>query len=257
MTLLALLAMILALGAKRGNEARPLDLSSAVGAQSVSAVRNKKSELMLFNFRAVEDGRLYRSSGFPRNRTGIEKGKTQKRAAAFADEQLFNWLRARKIRTVVSLEEADYFYGEQGYFDWWNKRSDTKIKVIHLPVAEERAYYGSLKGGLRASVEFLEIMKKHRPSDGAVLIHCDTGKDRTGVVVAAYELWRNAGKTDEETLWRQVRERYLASNTVIGKDKTAAQFAGGQQTCSDNSKGFVCGSNLDSVRSDLKLIAQL
>lgn len=255
----AFLLALTALGARHTpTMAKPLDLSND-GPESVPVLRNKQSELMLYNFRAVESGTLYRSSGFPRNRKVIKDGQAKKTPAAFADGQLFEWLRARKIRTIVNMQEIDYFYAEQGYFDWWGKRSGYQIKVIPLTVKNGRAYESTAEGGVGAAAKFLNFMKKHQPADGAVLIHCDAGKDRTGVAVAAYELWRNADKTNREELWQQVRRRYLASNAMIRKDKEAIAWAGGEQACGkgDDSSGIVCGSWLDKVRGDLEVVAQL
>ena len=257
MSVVALLLALTALGRKNITAVQPLDLSTT-GAESVPELRNKEHELMLYNFRAVEPGKLYRSSGFPRNRKVVEKGETKKRSAAFADRQLFDFLRAKKIHTVVNMQEIDYFYAEQGYFDWWAKRTGYKIKVVALTVKNGRAYESTFSGGVRASAKFLNIMKDQKPSDGAVLVHCDAGKDRTGVAVAAYELWRNAGKTDSEVLWQQVRKRYLASNEMIGQDKEAGEWAGGKQDCGPGEpRGYVCGSWLDKVRKDLEVVAQL
>jgi len=257
MGIVALLLAMTALGRKHTTAVQPLDLSTA-GAESVPELRNKQHELMLYNFRAVEPGKLYRSSGFPRNRRVDENGESKKKPAAFADGQLFEFLRARKIRTIVNMQEIDYFYAEQGYFDWWAKRTGYKINVIPLTVKNGRAYKSDSSGGVHAAAKFLNMMKKLPQDEGAVLVHCDAGKDRTGVAVAAYELWRNAGKTNSEVLWQQVRQRYLASNPMIDQDKEAGVWAGGKQECgAGEPKGYVCGAWLDKVRKDLEVVAQL
>lgn len=257
MSVMAVLLAMTALGTKRITATQPLDLSSD-GTEIVPVLRNKKGELLLYNFRAVEAGKLYRSSGFPRNVKVVEKGETKKRPAAYADGQLFEWLRARKIRTIVTMQEIDYFYAEEGYFDWWAKRTGYQIEVVPMTVKNSHAYETTSAGGVRAAAKFLNFMKKRQASDGAVLIHCDAGKDRTGVAVAAYELQRNAGRTNSEILWQQVRRRYLASNASIEKDTEVAQWAGDAQACGKGEpNGFVCGSWLDKVRKELEVITQL
>lgn len=237
-------------------------LSLAKNEDEVPVLRNEKGELLMYNFRAVEKGVLYRSSGFPRNREVAESGETKKRAAAFADEQLFEFLRQRNIRKVVTMQEDNYFYAEQGYFQGWEKRTNYKIEVVAMPVKAGHAYDQDSSGALRAASQFLDLMKTRKATDGAVLIHCDAGKDRTGVAVAAYELWRNQGKIEKDALWTQVRDRYLVSNREIASDKEASAWAAPQKPCRDcgdgkSGPGFVCGEWLDKLRANLELLAQL
>jgi protein-tyrosine phosphatase len=235
----------------------PLELPLK-SAQDVPVLRNKQGELLLYNFRAVEPGVLYRSSGFPRNRRDPKDGK--KTPAAFVDGQAFEFMRAHNIRTVVDLQETEYYYGEEGYYDYWAKKTGYQVKVISLPLKSKHAYDLNSNGGVAAAAKFLEIMKQHRPDDGAVLVHCDAGKDRAGVAVAAYELWRDKGKMDEQTLWQQVRRRYLASNQALAQDEEVSRFAGGEVACpagDDIKQGFVCPGWLDKLRHDLEIVAQL
>jgi hypothetical protein len=256
-----LTAGVLLLGRPHSAPGAALDLTK--NEDVVPTLRNKKGELLMYNFRAVEKGVLYRSSGFPRNRETTENGQTKKRAAAFADGQLFEFLKKRNIHTIVTMQEMDeYFYPEQGYFQWWQKRDGYKIEVVSMAIKSGHAYDRDAKGALHKVTEFLDFMKARKPSDGAVLIHCDAGKDRTGVAVAAYELWRNAGKMDKDELWKQVRNRYLFSNSSIGSDKETSAWAAPQKECRDcgggkSGPGFVCGEWLDNMRADLELLAQL
>jgi hypothetical protein len=256
----ALGAGVLSLGRPHATPGSPLDLTKTE--DEVPVLRNKDGDLMLYNFRAVEPGVLYRSSGFPRNKKVAENGEVKKRAAAFQDGQLFDFLRKRNIHTVVTMQELDYFYAEEGYFDWWQKRTGYKVDVVSLAVKDGHAYNQDSSGALHVTSKFLDMMKDRKKEDGAVLIHCDAGKDRTGVAVAAYELWRNWGKMDKETLWQQVRERYLQSNRAIGSDKETSAWAAPQKECRNcgdgkPGEGFVCGEWLDKLRSDLELLVQL
>jgi len=112
--------------------------------------------------------------------------------------------------------------------------------------------------GLRAASDFIQFMKRRQPGDGAIYIHDDIGKDRTGVVCAAYELWRNRGTADADTLWDQVMNRYLVSNTVIDRDKEAARIAGGKTDCGfGENPNYVCSGWLAAIRPQLEIIAQL
>ena len=235
-------------------------------------IHNPKGDLLFYNFRAVEPGVLYRGSGFPRNKWVDAEKKV--RVAAFLDGQTFEFLRARGIRRIIRIQapsdfkRTEDFYAEPGYFEYWSQKTGYKITHETLPVRAGHAYDPDAKGlqkypfeeqrsGLRAASDFIEIMKKHKASDGAIYFHCDAGKDRTGVVAAAYELWHNRGTASPDTLWQQVMERYLVSDALIKRDPEASKFAGDQGDCGDGTTGFVCRSWLEKLRPQLETIAQL
>ena len=231
------------------------------GVHGVYTLHASNGELLLYNFRAIEDGKLYRSSGFPRNhRVGTGDAK-KLHPAALLHREAFNFLRAKNIRTVVTLNAPEDYYGEQTYLEINGGQTDYKIRLVTLTTAPELAYArGSRDGrrfGLRTASEFIDFMKTQAPEDGAVLLHDDAGKDGVGVVSAAYELWRNVGHGDSDTLWQQVLDRYLVSDTLIKRDKEVSKFAGKPYRCKNGTSAFVCAELLESLRPDLERIAQV
>lgn len=151
----------------------------------------------------------------------------------FEDGSAFSFLRSRNIRQVVALQEnADSFYAEEGYLRYWAERTGYHIQATWIPVRDENLFARDYQSGLHAAAEFLSLMKY--PSQGsAVLIHDDgMGRDATGVVVAAYELARNWRWVEPDTLWTQIKERYLISPGT------------GE-------------SELESIRKDLETLAEL
>jgi len=249
--------------------AQPLPIQHN-GVHAPYTVRNRQGELLFFNFRAVEPKQLYRGSAFVPNRVVLVEGRKQARPAAFADSQAFDWLRERGIRTIICLQEAEICRAEKSYFDQWGKKTGYHIDVRRLTVRNGHAYdtdsallerfpeVQDRRTGLRAAADFIEFMKRRKPGDGAVYVHDDTGKDSAGVVCAGYELWRNRGTADADTLWDQVMNRYLVSNVVIERDKEAARLAGGKTDCDfSEAPNYVCTGRLQKVRPQLELIAQL
>lgn len=264
--------IILSGGGRVSPVALPLEHN---GVHAPYNVRSPKGALLFYNMRAVEPNLLYRGSGFIRDRHTIVGTPGTKGPAPFADFVLFTMMKNRGIRTIVSLEEPEYFAAEKRYFDAWSKspmnKSGYTIEVVNFPVYNGHAYDADTRAlswqgrgntslfGLRAAYKFIEFMKARKPSDGAVYIHCDTGKDRTGVVVAAYELWRNQGGVlSKDELWAQVMNRYLVSNTLISRDLWVSRFAGGKNACgAGEPANFVCHNWLNDIRPQLETLAQL
>lgn len=268
---------------------RPLDLTSS-GVPSRATLRDRNGWLLLYNFRVVEPGVLYRGSGFPRNRKGSLGGSFDLHPAAFFNGEAFDFLRRNGVRLVVTLETPEHYYGERGYFNYWSHKTGYIIRVKPLPVHAGHAYDKDIthaseknviplirypeaerRSGLRAAAEFIDLMhrrdllRRQPRAQGAVYLHCDAGKDRTGVVVAAYELWRNQGLIDRDRLWQLVLQRYLASNAAVSRDNEARAFAGVTTDCPGVSVGqgvrpgaeVVCPGWLESLRPQLETIAQL
>ena len=254
--------------------AQPLDISKN-GVHGVFTLRNKYRQLLLYNFRAVEPGALYRGSGFPVNLTVPQGLHGEIHQAAFADDELFQFLRAHNIHRVVRLETIDEpiignYFAEQGYFRDLSAKTGYPIHVIRLSVQAGHAFdrddrtlrlypdYDERRIGLRAASEFIDMMKHSAPDAGAVYLHDDNGKDRTGVVAAAYEMWRNQGVGDKNALWDQVMQRFLVSNKLIERDGEVAHYAGDPSACPNGEEpGYVCQAWLDGIRPELEKIAGL
>jgi len=257
----AIMAGVFRAGTPR-RSVKPLDIAKR-GPNDVHGVYNlkgKDGELLLYNFRPVEKGVLYRGSGFVAN-----KGKDIRDGG-----QTFQFLRSKGIRHVISLRKKDdpkkdppIFYAEQGYLKYHSEKTGYRITIEQMPVPDAEpgkpapAYKVSRNSALRASAEFIAKMKERGPKDGAVYIHCDAGKDRTGVVAAGYEMWRNAGTKDRDALWKQVTERFMVSNTLIARDPKASELAGGLNNCGDGTTGYVCQKWLEKLRPQLETVGQL
>lgn len=113
-------------------------------------------EYYLPNFRTVEPGKLYRS-GQPR-------------------EFGLYWLEARGIRTIISLRSANdsKSSAERSFAERHG------ITFINIPVGT-RGYDTET-----STQEFLEIVTDSHY--WPVLVHCSRGKERTGIMAAAYRM---------------------------------------------------------------------
>ena len=247
---------IVAVGRPAVPSAPPLDLSDA-GIYGPDVVRNAEGDTLLYNFRTVEPGVVYRGSEFARTNKNNAPQNTGDQPPAFRDEQLFFFLRTMKIRQVVSLAARPDFEVERGYLRYWSERTGYVIEAISLPVALDHAYGRDDLSGLHAAAELLQIMKVRRPADGAVLVHGDTGTDGTGIAVAAFELWRTYGRSPEDAAWQRVLQRYLASNELLSKDASVAALAGERVSCAGGALNYVCAERLERLRGDLLFLAKL
>ena len=263
--LLALLGLaifaILYLAARPRIAPKPIANLDKNGVHGVYTLKNAGGELLLHNFRAIEAGKLYRGSGFPRNHVGVLNGKKGLHPAAALDSTAFDFLRKHNIRVIVTLNDKKDFYAERGYFEYYFRRTDYKIRMVSFITLPDMAYVRGSKAdrnfGLKTAVQFIRFMKEQAPADGAVYLHDDSGKDAVGVVAAVYELWRNTGTLPREELWQQVLARYMVSDTLIKRDKDTKKFSGNPIQCKDGTKSYVCPDLLESLRPDMERIAQM
>ncbi len=233
----------------------PLDLSDD-GVQRPHVVRNTQGETLLYNFRTVEPGVLYRGSDFTRTPgTGASTG-TSDQPVAFQDDQTFTFLRAMNIRQVVSLVPTSDFYPEEGYLRYWTERTGYVVMATSLPVAGDQIYARNDRSSLHAAAELLDIMQHHRPQDGAVLVHGEAGKDATGVAAATYELSRSTGRADRNATWHRILQRYLLSNALLSQPSSAAVPAA-QAACRETVPSYVCAEWLEALHNDLIFLASL
>jgi hypothetical protein len=175
--------------------------------------------------------------------------------AALLGPAWFDFLRARNVRQVVTLDAGDpAFWAEEGYYKYWAGQTGYAVALRRVPVAPADAYARSERSGLHAGAELIGILQRLRPEDGAVLVHGDTGKDGVGVAVAAYEAWRNRGAVAAEPLWTAITARYLLSNRLLGE---TGGFAGARARCPSGQEGYVCPDWLSSLRKDVEFVAKL
>lgn len=239
--LLFVLSGVLILASSGDDRPHPTSLSLAAPmAERPPSLRDDRGQLLFFSFRTVERGVLYRGSAFL--------------PAAFTNGAVFELMRSLNVREIVSLQPAQAdFYAEEGYFRYWAQRTGYFIRVLWSPVDPAEAYGRSDRSGLRAAVDLIAHMQSRPAGAGAVLVHGDVGKDAPGVAVAGYEMWRNRGWVERETLWRQVMSRYLAADRASGD---VGGLAGAPSRCQQGS-GLVCPEWLLELREDLEFIARL
>jgi hypothetical protein len=254
MLLLPGIAMAWIAGRPHSPRPTPLPLDDS-GAAGETTLRDDRGRIVVANLRVVEPDRLYRSSSFPVNAEMATPAGMVPYAAALLGPDLFDRLRARNVRQVVALDDAESaFYAEQGYFKYWADQTGYVVTVTWLPVPADEAYGRSDRSALHAGAVLVSMMRERTPAQGAVLIHGESGKDATGVATAVYEAWRNQGWMERDTLWRAVTERYLASNRLL---RETGPFAGQAVHCASGQEGYVCPEWLAALRKDVEYIAKL
>ncbi|MFF3733505.1 tyrosine-protein phosphatase [Streptomyces sp. NPDC002476] len=132
-------------------------------------------------------------------------------------------LRRLELRTVVDLRSGPEMAERP---DAVEVVRAGYVRYLHVPVFEERRWPADQMElyplmAERAGSAAVAVVRRLLADDGApVLVHCASGKDRTGVVVAVVQTLM--GASDEEVL-----QDFLRSNTELGlvADPSAAGAA--------------------------------
>ncbi len=101
------------------------------------------------------------------------------------------------IRTVVNLEGGDQAKREQEVIERVNtklaEQGKPALTFVSIPI---NSFTGTVVGSptnANMGVLFHEIAQAPKP----IYVHCEHGKDRTGMVVALYRLWRGESDFDD------------------------------------------------------------
>lgn len=128
------------------------------------------------------------------------------RSAAFCliqpVEDVYSFFQQKNIRTVIDLradrELVEHpYYPEQldgvqyvhAPFDPWRQPESFKMEHAHLNDNSVIAYYFFMKCCCESVAKVFEIFAK---AEGAVLVHCHAGKDRTGILLTLLHLLSGA-----------------------------------------------------------------
>lgn len=85
-------------------------------------------------------------------------------------------LASHDIRTVVNLRPAEENPADFAAEQLACRRAGARL--VHIP----------MPGPLPSDVQFRRFLSVVRESDGAVLLHCEHGRDRAGVLAASYRI---------------------------------------------------------------------
>jgi len=138
------------------------------------------------NIHEVEPGVLYRS-------------------AQLAPDRLDSLIQARHIRTVLNLRGA--FPGKPWYEAEVAAVHDAGAEIISLPMSANRQPDAALLASLRHAL---------RTAPRPILIHCNSGADRTGLASALFELFEEgkpAAEADNQLSFRYGHFPWLISRT--------------------------------------------
>ena len=168
-------------------------------ASRISDVEDAYGRRVLRDLRVVEDNVFI---------VGVPLTATQG-----AGDTAFEFLRRRSVALVVSLTpDQQRFYEEEGYLRYWEQKTGHHIAALWLPVLSDRIYMNNDRSALHAAAELVVRFKREWPAPSAVYLSGGSeigGRDAREIVVAAYELWRNRGWVDEDTLWSDVESRFM------------------------------------------------
>lgn len=195
--------------------ALPLEADSHEGP---AAVRDGRGRVVLDNLRTVEPGVLYRGSAFPTTFPKADGGRE------YADRTAFDYLRGLNVTHVVALlDDADAYYAEDGYLRYWSDETGHRITTTWVPIDRDGAFALNDRGGVHAAGMLIAVMRE-RAGRGAVYLHDPDGTTHAGVAAAGYELWRNRGWHDADSLWPLVERRFAGGETAAAD--SGASLAG-------------------------------
>lgn len=220
------------------------------GVEGPTVVRDRKGRPIISNIRTVEKGVLYRGSAWP---TSFESAG----AKEYADQTAFEFLRALNVRHVVALvDTAEKYYAEDGYLRYWSNETGHQITTTWVQIDPTEAYGRDDRGGLHAAGILISLMKEKAGKGGAVYVHDLEGVEHVGVAAAAYELWRNRGWNDFDTVWTLVERRFLAGNRTMA-DLQRTGRSPEPKACPSGQRAFVCREWLRGLREDLRFVIEL
>lgn len=190
----------------RSDAPLPLD---GVGEMSPDTIRDARGRVVLRHLRTVEPRVLYRGSAFPTSFPEPDGSK------GYADGTAFEFLRSLNVRhVVVLLEDADAYYAEDGYLQYWSERTGFPIETTWIPVSNDTPYSRDDRGGLHAAGILISLMRENIGGGGAVYVHDEDGGAHVAVAAAGYELWRNRGWRAFDDTWNDVERRFTAARDL-------------------------------------------
>jgi protein tyrosine/serine phosphatase len=133
----------------------------------------------------------YRQEVVPRH-WGRVKRHVLYRSAQPDDSLQWDFIHRRGIRTVVNL---CFPHESPAAFDLEHQAcAAAEIRLVSLPI-------GTLLPSDDQVRQFIRTVR----SDGPVLVHCQLGRGRTGIMVAAYRIL--LGGRSAKAAWREMRDR--------------------------------------------------
>lgn len=136
-------------------------------------------------------------------------------------DEIYLQLAALGIRTVVNLEGSEEAQKEQAAIERVNAQlvqaGKPPLTFVSFPIAAFTETVVAAPSSEEMTTLFAEIRKAPKP----IYLHCGHGKDRTGMVVLLYRLWRDEASFDEA--YREARY-YRFSGWNFGLKRTLAHY---------------------------------
>jgi len=225
-------------------ETSKTDLHQLSGTLNLQKLNEKKRLLLNFFYEIIEDAidknkfleiqsiceyfyerdKLWNFRDIAKNIIGIQKGKIFRSGmfAIYTDDEIRKTCKNNNIKKIIDLRAArelketpysDQIIEELNYthvpFDPWNQPQEFIQSKYHKGTNVEIAYNFFIHACKNQINHFFNILAE---AEDAVLIHCVSGKDRTGTVVSLFHLLM--GISQEE-----IYVDYLASETDTHEDK--------------------------------------